>query len=76
MEESLPQHIYAERTIREAIRHRKVDDKIRGERGFAKELGGPNLTPPNAFERLVPKFDLNKVPKKASYVPDQNKNSA
>ena len=75
MEESLPKHIYAERKIREAIRHLKVDDKIPGERVFAKELGVSYMTARKAVESLVTKGVLYKVPKKGTYVADQKKNA-
>jgi DNA-binding LacI/PurR family transcriptional regulator len=73
MDDSTPKHIYAERKIREAICHLKVDDKIPGERVIAKELGVSYMTARKAVESLVAKGVLYKVPKKGTYVADQKK---
>ncbi len=73
MDESIPKHIYAERKIREAICHLKVDEKIPGERVIAKELGVSYMTARKAVESLVAKGVLYKVPKKGTYIADQKK---
>jgi len=63
-------HIYAEKKIRESIRHLNVDDKLPGERTFSMELGISYMTTRRAIDNLVKKGLLYKIPKKGTFVAD------
>lgn len=70
MEKNIPKHRYAEQKIREAISHLQIDDRIPGERVFARELGISYMTIRKAVENLVEEGVLYKLPKKGTYVAD------
>ena len=63
-------HIYAEKKIRESIRHLDINDKLPGERTFSSELGISYMTTRRAIDSLVAKGLLYKVPKKGTFVAD------
>jgi DNA-binding LacI/PurR family transcriptional regulator len=69
-------HIYAEKKIRETIRHLNIDDKLPGERTFSKELGISYMTTRRAIDNLVAKGLLYKIPKKGTFVADFRKTAA
>ena len=46
-------HIYAEKKIRESIRHLNINDKLPGERTFSTELGISYMTTRRAIDNLV-----------------------
>lgn len=73
MDKNVPKHRYAEQKIREAIGHLKVDDRLPGERVFARELGISYMTIRKAVETLVEEGILYKLPKKGTFVADPNK---
>ena len=68
-----PKHVYAEKKIREAIRAFDIDERIPGERVFARELGISYMTIRKAVENLVAEGILYKVAKKGTYVADPMK---
>ena len=57
-----------EQTIRESIRHLKVDTKLNGERTIAKDLGISYMTVRKAVEHLILEGVLYKIPKRGTYV--------
>ena len=63
-------HIYAEKKIRESIRHLNINDKLPGERTFSTELGISYMTIRRAIDNLVKKGLLYKIPKKGTFVAD------
>jgi len=63
-------HIYAEKKIRESIRHLNINDKLPGERTFSTELGISYMTIRRAIDNLVEKGLLYKIPKKGTFVAD------
>ena len=63
-------HIYAEKKIRESIRHLDINDKLPGERTFSSELGISYMTTRRAIDSLVAKGLLYKIPKKGTFVAD------
>ena len=71
MDKSEPKHIYAKKKIRETIRPLEIDEKIPGERVFAKELGISYMTVRKAVENLVVDGVLYKIPKRGIYVADR-----
>ena len=66
-------HIYAEKKIRESIRHLNIDDKLPGERTFSTELGISYMTTRRAIDSLVAKGLLYKIPKKGTFVADSKR---
>jgi LacI family repressor for deo operon, udp, cdd, tsx, nupC, and nupG len=73
MKKTEPKHLYAEKKIREAIARLDVDDRLPGERTFAKELGIAYMTARKAVENLVAEGLLYKIPKKGTFVADPRK---
>lgn len=65
-------HLYVETRIQESIKHREVDEKIPGERVFAKDLGVSYMTARKAVDSLVAKGVLYRIPKKGTYVADRS----
>ena len=68
MEKTIPKYIIVENKIREAIQHRKIVDKLPGERVLAKELGVSYMTIRKAVENLVRQNVLYKIPARGTYV--------
>ena len=73
MNKKQPKHAVAEEAIRQTISRFDVDDKIPGERIFARELGISYMTVRKAVENLVAQGVLYKIPKKGTYVADPGK---
>ena len=69
-------HIYAEKKIRESIRHLNINDKLPGERTFSRELDISYMTIRRAIDNLVEKGLLYKIPKKGTYVADPKHSTA
>ena len=69
-------HIYAEKKIRESIRHLNINDKLPGERTFSRELGISYMTIRRAIDNLVEKGLLYKIPKKGTFVADPKHSAA
>lgn len=72
MDKLLHKHLYVETRIQESIKHREVDEKIPGERVFAKDLGVSYMTARKAVDSLVAKGVLYRIPKKGTYVADRS----
>ncbi|MGB5259235.1 MAG: GntR family transcriptional regulator [Gammaproteobacteria bacterium] len=70
MKKNEPKHVAAERIIMKAISQCDVDDKIPGERIFAKDLGISYMTARKAVDKLVEKGVLYRIPKKGTFVAD------
>lgn len=73
MTKNEPKHVYAEKKIKEAIRAFDIDERIPGERVFARELGISYMTIRKAVENLVAEGVLYKVAKRGTYVADPMK---
>ena len=71
MDTTIPKYLLVEDYIREQIKHRKITDKLPGERNLAKELGYSYMTIRKAIENLVDEGLLYKVPTKGTYVASQ-----
>jgi len=65
-----PKYILVEEHIRQAIKHKKLVDKLPGERSLAKELGFSYMTIRKAIDNLVSAGVLYKIPTKGTYVAD------
>lgn len=70
MNKNEPKYLFAERKIRKAIGHLDINDKIPGERIFAKDLGVSYMTVRKAIDGLVTQGVLYKVPKKGTFIAD------
>jgi len=71
-----PKYTLVEEHIKQAIRQRKIIDKLPGERSLAKELGISYMTIRKAIDNLVNEGVLYKVPTKGTYVADPKANKA
>lgn len=65
-----PKYILVEEHIRQAIKQKKLVDKLPGERSLAKELGFSYMTIRKAIDNLVSEGVLYKIPTKGTYVAD------
>ena len=71
MDTAIPKYLLVEDYIKQAIKQRKIVDKLPGERVLAKELGFSYMTIRKAIDNLVGEGLLYKVPTKGTYVADQ-----
>jgi DNA-binding LacI/PurR family transcriptional regulator len=71
LEINTPKYILVEEHIRQAIKQKKVVDKLPGERTLAKELGFSYMTIRKAIDNLVNEGVLYKVPTKGTFVVDR-----
>jgi LacI family transcriptional regulator len=70
LEINTPKYILVEEHIRQAIKQKKVVDKLPGERNLARELGFSYMTIRKAIDNLVNEGVLYKIPTKGTYVAD------
>ncbi len=68
MNEKMPKYAIVENKIKEAIKSRKMNDKLPGERVLAKEFGVSYMTLRKAVDNLVAKNFLYKIPAQGTYV--------
>lgn len=68
MDKLTHKYLLAEKKIKEVISQLEIDDKLPGERIFAKEFGFSYMTIRKAVENLVAEGVLYKIPKKGAYV--------
>ena len=68
MNKAPPKYIIVENKIREAIKHRKIVNKLPGERVLAKEFEVSYMTIRKAVENLATDHVLYKVPGRGTYV--------
>lgn len=68
MNKNPPKYIIVENKIREDIKHRKIIDKLPGERVLAKEFEVSYMTVRKAVENLVSDHVLYKIPSRGTYV--------
>ncbi|MGB5716908.1 MAG: GntR family transcriptional regulator [Gammaproteobacteria bacterium] len=73
METYKHKYLFAQNKIKQAIKNLKIDERLPGERVFAKELGISYMTIRKAVENLVEEGVLYKIPKKGTYVADPDK---
>lgn len=71
MHKSTPKYVLVEQKIKHAIKHRKIVDKLPGERALAKEYGFSYMTIRKAVENLVAEGLLYKIPMKGTFVSDR-----
>ena len=71
MDTTIPKYLLVEDHIKQAIKQRKIVDKLPGERVLARELGYSYMTIRKAIDNLVNEGLLYKVPTKGTYVADQ-----
>lgn len=76
MDTTTPKYMLVEEHIKQAIRQRKIIDKLPGERSLAKELGISYMTIRKAIDNLVNDGVLYKVPTKGTYVADPKAHKA
>jgi DNA-binding LacI/PurR family transcriptional regulator len=70
LENNTPKYVLVEEHIRQAIKQKKVVDKLPGERNLARELGFSYMTIRKAIDNLVNEGVLYKIPTKGTYVAD------
>ena len=75
LDTTIPKYLLVEDHIRQAIKQKKIVDKLPGERVLAKELGYSYMTIRKAIDNLVTEGLLYKVPTKGTYVADQSTSS-
>ena len=68
MDKVRPKYVLVQEKIKDAIKHRKIVDKLPGERALAKEYGYSYMTIRKAVDNLVAKGLLYKIPMKGTYV--------
>ena len=71
MEKITPKYVLVQEKIKDAIKHRKIVDKLPGERALAKDYGFSYMTIRKAIENLVAEGLLYKVPMKGTFVADR-----
>ncbi len=71
MDKVTPKYVQVQEKIRDAIKHRKIIDKLPGERALAKEYGFSYMTIRKAVEKLVAEGLLYKIPMKGTFVSDR-----
>ena len=70
MEKYTHKYLYAENKIKQAIKDLAINDRVPGERVFAKQLNISYMTARKAVENLVSEGILYRIPKKGTYVAD------
>lgn len=76
MDTTIPKYLLVEDHIKQAIKQRKITDKLPGERVLARELGYSYMTIRKAIDNLVSEGLLYKIPTKGTYVADQQARKA
>jgi len=71
MDTTIPKYLLVEHHIKQAIKERKIVDKLPGERVLARELGFSYMTIRKAIDNLVGEGLLYKLPTRGTYVADQ-----
>ncbi len=71
MDTTMPKYLLVEDYIKQAIKQRKIVDKLPGERVLARELGYSYMTIRKAIDNMVSEGLLYKVPTKGTYVASQ-----
>ena len=71
MNKVTPKYVLVQEKIRHAIEHRKIVDRLPGERALAKEYGYSYMTIRRAVENLVAEGWLYKIPMKGTFVADR-----
>ena len=68
MDKVTPKYVLVQEKIKHAIKHRKIIDKLPGERTLAKEYGYSYMTIRKAVDNLVAEGLLYKIPMKGTFV--------
>jgi DNA-binding LacI/PurR family transcriptional regulator len=76
MDTTIPKYLLVEDYIRQAIRQRKIVDKLPGERVLARELGYSYMTIRKAIDNLVAEGLLYKVPTRGTFVAERKSDKA
>lgn len=71
MNKPLPKYILVQKKIKQAIKNKKIVNKLPGERTLAKEFGYSYMTIRKAVDNLVNEGVLYKLPTKGTYVADR-----
>ena len=71
MEKVTPKYVLVQEKIKDAIKNRKIVDKLPGERALAKDYGFSYMTIRKAIDNLVAEGLLYKVPMKGTFVADR-----
>ena len=71
MDTTIPKYLLVEDHIKQAIKQKKITDKLPGERVLAQELGFSYMTIRKAIDNLVNEGLLYKIPTRGTYVADQ-----
>ena len=71
MDKVTPKYVLVQEKIKDAIKQRKIIDKLPGERALAKEYGFSYMTIRKAVENLVAEGLLYKIPMKGTFVADR-----
>ncbi len=71
MDTTVPKYRLVEDHIKQAIKQKKITDKLPGERVLAKELGFSYMTIRKAIDNLVNEGLLYKIPTRGTYLADQ-----
>ncbi len=71
MDKVTPKYVLVQEKIKDAIKHRKIIDKLPGERTLAKEYGFSYMTIRKAVDNLVAQGLLYKIPMKGTFVADR-----
>ncbi len=76
MDTTIPKYLLVEDYIRQAIKQRKIVDKLPGERVLARELGYSYMTIRKAIDNLVAEGLLYKVPTRGTFVAERKSDKA
>lgn len=68
MKKDTPKYVVVENSIKEAIKSRKMTDKLPGERVLAKQYGVSYMTMRKAVDHLVAQKILYRVATRGTYV--------
>jgi len=71
MNKVTPKYVLVQERIKDAIKHRKIIDKLPGERALAKQYGYSYMTIRKAVDNLVAEGLLYKIPMKGTFVADR-----
>ncbi len=71
MDKVTPKYVLVQEKIKDAIKHRKIIDKLPGERALAKQYGYSYMTIRKAVDNLVAEGLLYKIPMKGTFIADR-----
>ncbi|MGD8583709.1 MAG: GntR family transcriptional regulator, partial [Gammaproteobacteria bacterium] len=71
MDKVTPKYVLVQNKIKDAIKHRKIIDRLPGERTLAKEYEVSYMTIRKAVDNLVTEGLLYKIPMKGTFVADR-----